>query len=385
MLDNVAKFQGFNNTMQPEHLDSANGRNSEAFLKLEGITRRIEDLTILDDVSLSVEEGEFISLLGPSGCGKTTLLRVASGLAPCDSGAVRLAGIDITGVQAHRRNMGVVFQNYALFPHLSVAENVAFGLKAQRRDRAAISSIVAECLAMVQLAGFGDRRISSLSGGQQQRVAVARALAVRPKLVLLDEPFSALDRQLRELMQIELRRLLRSVNMTVIFVTHDQDEALVMSDRIAVMNRGRIEDYSDPASIYSRPKSLFAFDFVGRSTQMAARVRQANGDMLTLDTKYGAVRAKGKFHPGTSVVVGVRPESIGPSEDGSDSADEVRNRLKFRLTDIVFQGSKRHLHFAAQESDRLVAEVNSATLNAFETDSELAVSWRVQDTLVFPA
>jgi putative spermidine/putrescine transport system ATP-binding protein len=385
MLDNVAKYQGSNSTMQLRPFDSADGRNSEGFLKLEGITRRIEHQTILDDVSLSVEEGQFISLLGPSGCGKTTLLRVASGLAPCDSGAVRLAGVDITEVPAHKRNMGVVFQNYALFPHLSVAENVAFGLKAQRRDRTAISSIVAECLAMVQLASFGDRRISSLSGGQQQRVAVARALAVRPKLVLLDEPFSALDRQLRELMQIELRRLLRSVNMTVIFVTHDQDEALVMSDRIAVMNRGRIEDYADPASIYSRPKSLFAFDFVGLSTRMAARVREADGDFLTLDTKYGAVRAKGKFYPGTSVVVGVRPESMAPAEDRSDSAGEDHNRLKLRLADIVFQGSKRHLHFAAQESDRLVAEVNSAALNTLEPDSEISVSWRVQDTLVFPA
>lgn len=384
MLDTVAKLQGVSSIMQPQPIDRAGGRTSEAFLKLEGITRRIEQQTILDDVSLSVEEGQFISLLGPSGCGKTTLLRVASGLAPCDSGTVRLAGMDITGVPAHKRNMGVVFQNYALFPHLSVAENVAFGLKAQRRDRAAIPSIVAECLAMVQLAGFGDRRISSLSGGQQQRVAVARALAVRPKLVLLDEPFSALDRQLREVMQIELRRLLRSVNMTVIFVTHDQDEALVMSDRIAVMNRGRIEDYSDPASIYSRPKSLFAFDFVGLSTRMAARVVAADGDMLTLDTKYGSVRAKGRFYPGTSVIVGVRPESIGPAGDKSDAAGEDRNRLKLWLTDIVFQGSKRHLHFAAQESDRLVAEVNSAAINMFEPDSELSVSWRVQDTLVFP-
>jgi putative spermidine/putrescine transport system ATP-binding protein len=385
MLERVTKPCGSDSTLQNPLRDRADGRKSEAFLELEGITRRIGDLTILDHVSLSVEEGQFVSLLGPSGCGKTTLLRIASGLAPCEAGVVRLAGADITGVPAHRRNMGVVFQNYALFPHLSVAENVAFGLKAQRRDRAAISSIVTECLNMVQLSGFADRRISSLSGGQQQRVAVARALAVRPKLVLLDEPFSALDRKLRELMQIELRRLLRSVNMTAVFVTHDQDEALVMSDRIAVMNGGRIEDFSDPASIYSRPKSLFAFDFVGLSTRMAARVRAADGEMVTLDTNYGAIRAKAKFFPGTSVVVGVRPESMRLAADRSDSSNEDQNRLKLPLTDVVFQGSKRHLHFAAQEADRVVAEVNPTASESLETGSDFIVSWRIQDTLVFPA
>jgi putative spermidine/putrescine transport system ATP-binding protein len=358
---------------------------SEAFLELDGITRRIGDLTILDDVSLSVEEGQFVSLLGPSGCGKTTLLRIASGLVPSEAGTVRLAGADITRVPAHKRNMGVVFQHYALFPHLNVAENVAFGLKAQRRERSTIASSVAECLDMVQLSGFADRRISSLSGGQQQRVAVARALAVRPRLVLLDEPFSALDRKLRELMQIELRRLLRSVNMTAIFVTHDQDEALVMSDRIAVMNGGRIEDCSDPASIYSRPKTLFAFDFLGLSTRMAARVRQADGEMLTLDTKYGQIRAKAKFHPGTAVVVGVRPESMGLAAERPGAASKDENRLKLRLTDVVFQGSKRHLHFAAQESDRLIAEVNPNASETLEAGRDFAVSWRIQDTLVFPA
>lgn len=369
--------------MQTESIGKVGNRGSRAFLELEGITRQIDALTILDDVSLSVEEGQFISLLGPSGCGKTTLLRVASGLAPCDAGAVWLAGADITRIPAHRRNMGVVFQNYALFPHLNVAENVAFGLKAQRKARSEISSIVNECLNMVQLSDFADRRIASLSGGQQQRVAVARALALRPKLILLDEPFSALDRKLRELMQIELRRLLRSVNMTAIFVTHDQDEALIMSDRIAIMNQGRIEDCSDPASIYARPKSLFAFDFVGLSTRIAARVREASSDTVMLDTTYGPLRAKAKIRPGMDVMVGVRPESIGLAVEGIASSNEDCNELTLRLTDAVFQGSKRHLHFAAAESDRIVAEV-SPTLKNLDMGSELTISWRIQDTLVFP-
>jgi putative spermidine/putrescine transport system ATP-binding protein len=369
--------------MKAESTDRDGSRGSRAFLELAGLTRRIDTLTILDDVSLSVEEGQFISLLGPSGCGKTTLLRVASGLAPCDAGAVWLAGSDITRIPAHRRNMGVVFQNYALFPHLNVAENVAFGLKAQRKARSEISPIVDECLSMVQLSDFADRRIASLSGGQQQRVAVARALALRPKLILLDEPFSALDRKLRELMQIELRRLLRSVNMTAIFVTHDQDEALIMSDRIAIMNQGKIEDCADPASIYSSPKSLFAFDFVGLSTRIAARVREASGDMVMLDTTYGPLRAKSKLPPGTAVMVGVRPENIDLVGETVASSNENRNELTLRLTDAVSQGSKRHLHFAATEPDRIIAEISPA-LEKLVIDDELTISWQVQNTLVFP-
>jgi putative spermidine/putrescine transport system ATP-binding protein len=352
---------------------------------LRGVTKRYGGVAAVNDLSLEIAEAEFFSILGPSGCGKTTTLRLLGGFVVADEGEIFLEGRDVTAVPPYSRNVNTVFQSYALFDHLNVAENVAFGLKAQRRERSTIASSVAECLDMVQLSGFADRRISSLSGGQQQRVAVARALAVRPRLVLLDEPFSALDRKLRELMQIELRRLLRSVNMTAIFVTHDQDEALVMSDRIAVMNGGRIEDCSDPASIYSRPKTLFAFDFLGLSTRMAARVRQADGEMLTLDTKYGQIRAKAKFHPGTAVVVGVRPESMGLAAERPGAASKDENRLKLRLTDVVFQGSKRHLHFAAQESDRLIAEVNPNASETLEAGRDFAVSWRIQDTLVFPA
>lgn len=360
------------------------------FLQLDGVTRRIGDHTILDSIDLSVEQGQFISLLGPSGCGKTTLLRIVAGLAPCDTGAVRLGQADLTRIPAHKRNMGVVFQNFALFPHLTVAENVAFGLKARGVERTAISSIVDEHLAMVQLDGFGDRPVSSLSGGQQQRVAVARALATKPRLVLLDEPFSALDRKLRESMQIELRALLRRVDITAIFVTHDQDEALIMSDRIAVMNHGRIEDFATPTEIYARPRSLFTFEFVGLSTRLDARVTAANQGILTLETEYGLVRARANFSRGSQVVLGVRPESIRPGPASpTDPAEpteptEEMNVLELRVTDRIFHGSRQRLHFEAELPDQILAEV-PATSPVIPDIGHLArLRWRVQDTLVFP-
>ncbi len=227
---------------------------SPAFLDVRKAAKAFGPTTVLDGVDLAVARGEFVSLLGPSGCGKTTLLRIVAGLLSSDSGAVVLDGVDISTKPPHHRDVGVVFQSYALFPHLTVAENVAFGLEARGAPKDEIRATVARFLNLIHMEALADRSVRALSGGQQQRVAVARALAVKPKLMLLDEPFSALDRKLRETMQIELKRLLREVGTTAIFVTHDQDEALMMSDRIAVMNRGRIEQLADPATIYKRPR-----------------------------------------------------------------------------------------------------------------------------------
>ncbi len=214
-----------------------------AYLDVVDVAKWFRATPVLQGLGLQVRAGEFVSLLGPSGCGKTTLLRIVAGLLAADRGRVILDGADITRVPAHQRNVGVVFQSYALFPHLSVAENVAFGLKARGTPAAEIGATVGRVLALVRLADHAERSIFALSGGQQQRIAVARALAVRPKLLLLDEPLSALDRKLRETMRMELQHLLRDLGITAIFVTHDQDEALVMSDRIAVMNAGRIEQF----------------------------------------------------------------------------------------------------------------------------------------------
>jgi putative spermidine/putrescine transport system ATP-binding protein len=352
---------------------------SAGFLDIAAAEKRFGAVTVLDGVDLAVVRGEFISLLGPSGCGKTTLLRIVAGLLAPDRGTVRLDGEDITRKPPHRRDVGVVFQNYALFPHLTVAENIAFGLQARRVASDEIRKTVARFLDLVHLAEFADRSIKLLSGGQQQRVAVARALAVKPKLLLFDEPFSALDRKLRETMQIELKRLLREVAATAIFVTHDQDEALTMSDRVAVMNRGAIDQLAEPASIYHRPATPFALGFVGLSTRLAGIVRDApaKGEVV-VDTALGAVAGAGAFLPGARVIVGIRPERI---RIGAGN----RNSGKARLTDVVFQGSKTFLHFAVPAGEQILVETADPPRSGLEPGAVLDLSWAIEDTLLYPA
>ncbi|MBX3501520.1 MAG: ABC transporter ATP-binding protein [Alphaproteobacteria bacterium] len=347
------------------------------FLSITGAAKTFGAATVLDGVDLSVSRGEFISLLGPSGCGKTTLLRIVAGLMTPERGRVDLDGEDITRRPPHRRDVSVVFQNYALFPHLSVAENVAFGLKAHGARREDIAPSVARFLDLVQMGAFASRSVKGLSGGQQQRVAVARALVVGPKLLLLDEPFSALDRKLREAMQIDLKRLLRDVGTTAIFVTHDQDEALTMSDRIAVMHAGRIEQLDTPAAIYERPATPFALDFVGLSTRLGGRVAQAANGMVVVDTEIGPVRGRANFLPGSPVLVGVRPERIAIGETRE-------NRITASLRDVAFQGARVQLHFDAPADGRILAEAPSLPAAA-GPGTTMTLSWSVEDTLVYPA
>ncbi|MGG5822860.1 ABC transporter ATP-binding protein [Falsiroseomonas sp. HW251] len=349
-----------------------------AHLVVNGVSKRFRSTTVLDDLSLAVGKGEFVSLLGPSGCGKTTLLRILAGLLEPDGGTVRLAGQDMGRLPPHRRNVGVVFQNYALFPHLTVAENVAFGLKARRAPKAEIGPRVATLLEMVQLGSLASRAIAQLSGGQQQRVAMARALAVNPELILLDEPLSALDRKLRETMQVELRRLLRELGMTAIFVTHDQEEALALSDRIAVMNTGRIEHLGTPAEIYARPATPFVLDFVGQSTALTGEVIEAQDGMLTVQTTAGTLRAPGHFATRSRVMVAVRPERIAAQAP----ADEGWTGIALPVAAQTFLGSRRLVHGAVGAGDRAIIELPAEAEVAGDT---LAISWRVEDTLVYPA
>ncbi len=349
-----------------------------SFLDVTDAVKSFGTVTVLGGVDLKVAQGEFVSLLGPSGCGKTTLLRAVAGLLGLDRGTVTLDGQDLTGLPPHRRDVGVVFQNYALFPHLTVAENVAFGLKARGKKGAETQEAVKRFLDLVHLSDFAGRSVRALSGGQQQRVAVARALAVRPKLLLLDEPFSALDRKLREAMQIDLRRLLRELGTTSVFVTHDQDEALTMSDRIAVMNGGAIEQLDAPQAIYHRPATAFALEFVGLSTKLAGTVRGAEGDTVVVDTAFGPLRAAGNFVPGADVLLAVRPERIKVDPTGDFA-------LTARLRDAVFQGSKVQLHFDAPEGDRVMVETADLPHGVPAPGTEMKLGWAVADTLIYPA
>jgi putative spermidine/putrescine transport system ATP-binding protein len=349
-----------------------------AFLDIAGAEKSFGAATVLGGVDLGVAAGEFVSLLGPSGCGKTTLLRIIAGLLAADRGSVRLDGEDITARPPHRRDVGVVFQNYALFPHLTVAENVAFGLKARRRPAREIASTVTRFLDLVHLGDFADRSVRALSGGQQQRVAVARALAVRPKLLLLDEPFSALDRKLRETMQIELRRLLRELGTTSVFVTHDQDEALTMSDRIAVMNRGAIEQLDKPETIYRRPQTAFVLEFVGLSARLSGKVATSAAGNVEVDTALGRLRAAGNFVRGADVLLAVRPERV---KVGADAA----NRVSAPLRDAVFQGSKIQLHFDVRDGDQLMVETADIAGGIPAPGTQLTLGWAIADTLVYPA
>ncbi len=283
-------------------------------LDVLGLTVRYGgSFTALDAVDLSVEAGEVLALLGPSGCGKTTLLRAVAGFVRQAAGQVLVDGASVDDLPPNRRRVGIVFQNYALFPHMTVAENVAYGMEARRVPRPRVAARVGELLEMVQMGGFRDRRPAQLSGGQQQRVALARALAIEPAILLLDEPFAALDRSLRLDMQIEVKRLQRQLGLTAILVTHDQDEAMSVADRIAVMRRGRIEQLGTPVEVYDRPESLFVAGFIGTTNRLRGEVAACAGGMAAVRLAAGATLAvpvDAAIAPGTPVLLTVRPEQL---------------------------------------------------------------------------
>jgi putative spermidine/putrescine transport system ATP-binding protein len=281
-------------------------------LRLEDISHRFGDFIAVRDINLDVAGGELVALLGPSGCGKSTLLRIVSGFIRQSSGRVLFDGEPVDHLPPSRRGAGIVFQNYALFPHMTVAENVAYGLEAQKWPRQRIAPRVAEMLALVHMSEFAQRKPRQLSGGQQQRTALARCLATDPKVLLLDEPFGALDKNLRLDMQIEVKRLQREYGITTILVTHDQEEALSMADRIAVMARGSIEQVSSPTEIYDRPETLFVNQFVGTANVVAGEFLSADHGVATVRVLGGVLKAKEtpQLVKGAQVLVSVRPEQL---------------------------------------------------------------------------
>jgi spermidine/putrescine transport system ATP-binding protein len=302
----------------------------------------------LDNVSVSIKQGEFFTLLGPSGCGKTTLLRLIAGFETPTSGQILLDGADITNLPPNKRAVNTVFQSYALFPHLTVAQNIGFGLEMQGRPKAMVKATVAKMLALVKLDALADRKTSQLSGGQQQRVALARALAPKPKVLLLDEPLSALDLKLRKEMQIELKRLQHETGITFVFVTHDQEEALTMSDRIGVMSAGHILQIGSPRDIYTRPANRFVASFIGETnflpgTTAPGGVRLDCGSTISVD---------GPPTPG-KVTIAVRPEQVRLQAAGTSGA------IPATITNWVYFGTDTHCHMVLSDGTPIVARLQS--------------------------
>jgi spermidine/putrescine ABC transporter ATP-binding subunit len=331
---------------------------ARAVVELVGCTRDYGGIRAVAGLDLVVYEGELLSLLGPSGCGKTTTLNLIAGFVPTTSGRIRIDGQDVTDRPAHQRRLGVVFQSYALFPHLSVFENVAFGLRERRTPRAEIERRVRASLALVRLDTRAEHRPAQLSGGMQQRVALARALVYEPRVLLLDEPLAALDKKLREEMRSELREIQRSVGITTVFVTHDQSEALGLSDRIAVMHRGRIEQLGAPREIYERPATRFVAEFIGASSVLRGRATAA--DRVTL-TGGEAVRVLGVpgLRAGEAVELAIRPERIRLA------GGEGENVMDGRVIGVVYQGLQTELTVEVGGGQRLfvfVAEPAPAAL-----------------------
>ena len=365
-------------------LDSARMAERSVAIALEGVTKHFGKLEAVRDVTIAIEEGEFFSLLGPSGCGKTTTLRMIAGFEVPDEGRVVLQGQDVTFVSANRRPLNMVFQQYALFPHMSIYDNVAFGLKVKHVPRLQHRDRVLDMLRIVALEGFEHRRPRQLSGGQQQRVALARALVNRPAALLLDEPLGALDVKLRKHMQLELKRIQHELGTTFVYVTHDQEEALAMSDRIAVMNRGRVEQVGGPREIYERPQSAFVADFIGSLNALELRVDEIVGGYAVMRLGDGdriVVAVDGNVRTGDSFRVAVRPEHVRVGQPGSVTPDGG-SRLEGTISELVYLGMYTQLHVATAAGPVVSHRVASEVLAPFESGSRVVLSWDPERTSV---
>ena len=346
-------------------------------LELRSIFKRYDGPYVVDGLSFGVQRGELCCILGPSGCGKTTTLKIVAGFLSPDSGQVRLSGMDITHLPPQRRGVGMVFQNYALFPHMNVFENVAYGLRRRRSSRGEVKRKVDRVLELVRLKGYGDRRIHELSGGQQQRIAVARSLVIEPKVLLLDEPLSNLDAGLRADMRDEIRRIQREVGMTTIYVTHDQDEAMSLADRLAVMNEGRIEQYSSPREVYERPASSFVAGFIGRVNFVPGTVANM---LATVLGKIFPLSLEGHRVDG-AVTCAIRPENIKISSraDPGDIMGVIAEKLYYGST-VVYQVAPE---CGGEEQPLLAVEV-SRPIAVLESGQRVGLKISPDDLVVFP-
>jgi spermidine/putrescine transport system ATP-binding protein len=354
-------------------------------VRLQHMVKTFGDVRAVDDLTLEIHDGEFLSLLGPSGCGKTTTLRMLGGFEEPTSGTIYFGDVNVTNLPPYRRDVNTVFQSYALFPHLSVADNIAFGLRRKGSSKAAARLRVDEMLSLVDLEGRGDRKPNQLSGGQQQRVALARALVNQPKLLLLDEPMSALDAKLRKTMQLELKRIQSQVGITFLYVTHDQEEAMTMSDRIVVMNHGRIEGIGSPRDVYEQPSTEFVATFLGASNLLAATLEPDSGDVAVTSHAYGTFRSPAERTPQGltgAVKVGVRPEKIQIQPQGA-TVNSTDNSLTGRVLVSTFTGVGNQYVVAAPHGEEFVVYAqNSGQAYVPRSGEEVLLTWPIEHTFV---
>ena len=360
--------------------------SAKSFISIENISRHFGDVRAVDRVDLAIDKGEFFALLGPSGCGKTTLLRLLAGFEAPDGGEIFIDDEPTAAIPHFRRPVNMVFQNYAIFPHLNVFQNIAFGLRKDRLPKDQLEAKVNEALALIKLEGYGARAADELSGGQRQRVALARALIKKPKVLLLDEPLGALDKKLREQMQLELRALQRSVGITFVFVTHDQEEALTMSDRVAVMSDGKVLEKGAPTDLYERPRTRFVAEFLGTMNFFEGRIKGRDGDSYVVETdRLGTVRTDGHiggFETGDAVTVALRPENIRLS---SGPASEANGSVNGVVSNAAYLGDRTQVYVTVNGSaEPLLVAVQNLDGAAVSGDggAQVALSWSDKSMLL---
>ncbi|TXH34884.1 MAG: ABC transporter ATP-binding protein [Rhodospirillaceae bacterium] len=374
-----AQGQAVSGKLDGQELDGQRG-DGKALVRFKDVQKSYDGETlVVKRLSLDIRQGEFLTLLGPSGSGKTTTLMMLAGFETPTHGEIELNGSSITHMPPEKRNIGMVFQNYALFPHMTVAENLSFPLEVRKYNKAEIQARIRKSLEMVRLDAFANRRPGQLSGGQQQRVALARALVFEPELVLMDEPLGALDKQLREHMQIEIRHLHQSLGITVVYVTHDQSEALTMSDRIAVFNDGIIHQLASPSELYERPSNAFVAQFIGENNRLHGKVAQLNGQGCTVELSAGfnvqalPVNVDGQ---GSPVTLSLRPERLKlDPQDGT-----MPNLFNGEVVELIYLGDHTRVRVAACGADDLIVKVpNSEGVPAYQPGQPVRIGWRLED------
>jgi len=355
-------------------------------LSVQNVSKKFQEFTAVDSVSFEIEKGRFFSILGPSGCGKTTLLRMIAGLTEPTSGTIEIRGENMVGIPPNKRPVNLIFQQLALFPMMNVGENIAFGLQRRRENKTTIKKKVQAILERVDLTGFDEKGVDQLSGGQKQRVAIARCLVLDPTVLLLDEPLGALDLKLREQMKVELKKLQAKVGTTFVYITHDQSEAMVMSDHVAVMNEGVFEQIDTPQNLYNKPKTPFVAQFVGDNNAWSGKIRQCDGSTAEIQTAEDSIfrtKVKQKINPGTEVDLFLRPEAmlINPDSGISDL-----NRFDVIIKSILFDGANSRLlaNPLNDDTELLIALPQNRQYDYIEINDKIEIGWDKKSGICFP-